>query len=116
MQVNIQARGFEQTEALRAYVEKRLQFALIRFEDRIVRVAVCLSDVNGPKGGVDKNCHIQVRLNGLPDIVVKDTEADLYVAVDRAAERVGRTLGRYLRRARGTFDARYDWSEEVRVD
>ena len=38
-------------------------------------VAVRLSDINGPKGGLDKHCHLQLRLRGLPDIVVKDTEA-----------------------------------------
>lgn len=116
MQIDIQARGFTLTEGLRAHVERRLRFALTRFQDRVVRVAVRLSDVNGPRGGVNKHCHLQARLRGLPDIVVKDTEADLYVAVDRAAERAGRTLGRYLRRARGVFDNRSAWSEDERIE
>lgn len=99
MQMDIQARSFALTEGLRAHVEQRLRFAMTRFQDQMVRFAVRLSDVNGPKGGVDKGCHPQVRLRGLPDIVVKDTEVDLYVAGDRA----GRTLERYLRQARRVF-------------
>ena len=105
MQIDIQARGFLLTEGLRAHVEERLRFALTRFHDRVMRTAVRLSDVNGPRGGMDKHCQLQLRLRGLPDIVVKDTEVDLYVAVDRAAERAGRTLGRHLRWARNWLAA-----------
>lgn len=109
MQIDIQARGFVLTEGLRAHVEHRLRFALTRFQDRVARIAVRLTDVNGPRGGVDKRCHLQVRLSGLPGIVIQDTEADLYVAVDRATDRAARTLGRYLERARGDFDSRTPW-------
>ena len=112
MQIDLQAHDFLLTEGLRVHVEQRLRFALNRFQDRVARVAVRLSDVNGPRGGLDKHCHLQVRLRGLPDIVVRETQADLYVAVDRAAERTGRTLGRYLQRARGVFDSRVTWSSD----
>lgn len=104
MQIDIQARGFVLAEGLRTHVEHRLRFALTRFQDRVVRVVVRLSDVNGPRGGVDKHCHLQLYLRGLPEIVVKDTEADLHAAVNRAAERAGRTLARYLQRTHGVFD------------
>ncbi len=116
MQVEIHAHGFVLTEDLRAHVGQRLQFALNRFQERVVRVAVHLSDSNGPRGGVDQHCHLQLRLRGLPDIVVKDTEADIHVAVDRAAQRAGRTLGRHLRRARGSFDKPFERSDDQRIE
>lgn len=103
MQIEIQAVKFELTDALRAHVQRRLHFALSRFEGRIARAIVRLSDLNGPRGGVDKDCRLQIRLHGLPDVVVEDTEADLYVAISRAADRAGRTLDRRLRRARNDF-------------
>ena len=59
-----------------------------------------LSDINGPRGGKDKRCHLELRLKGLPEVVIKDTEVDLYVAIDRAAERAGRALQRCLARQR----------------
>jgi ribosome-associated translation inhibitor RaiA len=59
-----------------------------------------LSDINGPRGGVDKCCRLQVVLDGLPDVVVEDIETDLYVAIDRAASRAGRTSRRRLTRWR----------------
>ena len=67
-------------------------------ERAIQRVTVRLSDINGPRGGEDKRCHIALRLKGLPRLVIEDTEADLYVAIDRAAERAGRTVQRRLAR------------------
>ncbi|HFD81292.1 MAG TPA: ribosome-associated translation inhibitor RaiA [Gammaproteobacteria bacterium] len=100
MQIDIQSRHFTLTEALRGYIKRRLGFALGSRDEHIRRVRVRLSDVNGPKGGDDKCCHVQVTLEHLPDIVIKDTEADLYRAIDRAADRADRTLGRRLARQR----------------
>lgn len=96
MLINIQTQGLELTEALRDYTEKRLAYALSHAQQRIQRVQVRLIDVNGPRGGVDKRCQIDVRLKGLPSVVIEDTESDLYLAIDRAAERVARMLARRL--------------------
>ena len=100
MQIEIHAHGFTTTEALYEHVTKRLQHALGCCADRISRVMVRLSDINGPRGGVDKRCQIQVRLATLADVVIEDTQADLYVAIDRATERAARTVVRHLARQR----------------
>ena len=98
MQTDIQSLSFAITDGLRNHIKRRLAFALSAREEHIHRVSVRLTDVNGPKGGDDMCCHIQVVLNQLPDVVVKDTQADIYMAVDRAADRVGRTVTRQLSR------------------
>jgi ribosomal subunit interface protein len=110
MQINIQARNFSLTDALRSHAERRLRFALTCCDDHIQRVVMRLSDINGPRGGADKRCHLQVVLAGLPDVVIEDTEADLYVAIDRATDRAGRTVGRRLarQRDRGRASGLYD--------
>ncbi len=100
MQIDIQARNFPLTDALRGHIERRLGFAMSIRDDHIQRVRVRLSDINGPRGGADKCCHIQVVLPPLPDVVIEDTETDLYAAIDRAADRAGRTVGRRLARQR----------------
>jgi len=100
MQIDIQARNFSLTNALRGHVERRLGFALSSKDDHIMRIKVRLSDINGPRGGADKCCHIQVVLPHLPDVVIEDTETDLYTAIDRATDRAGRTVGRRLVRLR----------------
>jgi len=98
MQIDIQARHFTLTNALRSHIEHRIRLALTCCDDHIQRVMVRLSDINGPRGGVDKHCHIQIVLAGLPDIVIEDTEADMYVAINRASDRAGRTLVRKINR------------------
>ena len=50
------------------------------------------------RGGADKCCHIQVVLAHLSDVVIEDIETDLYVAIDRAVDRAGRTMVRKIRR------------------
>lgn len=98
MQFNIQARDFSLTKSLRNHAERRLWFALTCFDNHIQRIVMLLSDINGPRGGVDKRCQLRIVLDGMPDVVIQDTEADLYVAIDRAANRAGRTLVRKLDR------------------
>jgi len=98
MHIDIQARRFTLTNALRSHVERRLRLALTCCVNHIQRIVMRLSDINGPRGGVDKHCHIQVVLAGLPDVIIEDTEADMYVAINRATDRAGRTLVRRVNR------------------
>lgn len=101
MKIDIQALNFPLTNSLRSHIERRLKFALSTRDDHIQRIMVRLSDINGPRGGEDKCCHIQVVLPQISDVVIEDTEADLYAAINRAADRAGRTVGRKLARNHG---------------
>lgn len=85
---------------MNTHVNRHLGVALNNGDDYIQYVIVKLSDINGPRGGADKCCYIQVVLPGLPDVVIEDTESDLYVAIDRAADRAGRTVTRRVARKR----------------
>lgn len=96
MHVDIQALGFSITPALTAHAQRRLGFVLTRRSDRIRRVVVRLGDENGPRGGVDKFCRIQVYLADAPVAVIEQTGDDLYSVIDRATDRAGRTVGRHL--------------------
>ena len=101
MNLQIKAQDFTLTDGLRQHVSTRLAYALNHGRDIVTRIVVRLSDVNGPRGGVDKCCGIEVRLKGAPALIIEDTQTDLYVAIDRASERIGRTLDRRLARQRG---------------
>ncbi len=110
MRITIQSQGFDLTEALRSHVELRLRTTLGWTGARLRRLAVFLSDINGPRGGVDKRCKIEVQLAGRKPVVIEDTEADMYVAIDRAAGRAGRALVRKVRRQREFAHVRPDAS------
>ena len=100
MQIEILARHFPMTDALHEYITRRLEFALGTKYEHIQLVKVRLSDVNGPRGGKDKCCHIRVVMPKHTEIVIEDTEFDLYVAIDRAADRASRAVARKLNRNR----------------
>ena len=98
MQMEIQARDFALTRALGSFIKRRVNLVLSSRYDQIQRIIVRLSDINGPRGGIDKRCQIQISLPRLADIVVEHTESNLYVAIDRATDRAGRTVNRRLER------------------
>lgn len=100
MRIDIQASGFDLTEGLRQHTARRLQFALGWASHNVRTVSVRLSDINGPRGGNDKRCRIKIPLHGGQDVVIEDTESDLYVAIDRAADRTERAVARRLERSR----------------
>ncbi|MBK8768375.1 MAG: HPF/RaiA family ribosome-associated protein [Burkholderiaceae bacterium] len=84
MQIEIQARGFSLTEALRTQAERRVRFALGSTSGRVRNVVMRLADENGPRGGLDKRCTIRANFPGAPPVIIEQQEADLYVAIDRA--------------------------------
>jgi putative sigma-54 modulation protein len=100
MQLDIQSRGFTLTSGILNYTKQRLRFALHRNDSYIMRIRIRLADINGPRGGVDKRCLIELALAGQSNIVIEDVETDLYLAIDRASERCMRTLFRRLERSR----------------
>ena len=100
MNIDIQSLGFPITAALSDHASRRLRFGLTRYSDRVQRVVVRLGDENGPRGGVDKFCRIQVQLLDAPVAVVEDIGPDLYAVIDRAADRVGRVVVKHLDRSR----------------
>ena len=106
MNIIIQARGFAVTAAIRLHVERRVLFAFGWADDQVKKVAVRLFDLNGPRGGEDKLCQIQILAKGVPQVVIQDVEADVYVAIDRAADRAGRVLTRRLERLREHRESR----------
>jgi putative sigma-54 modulation protein len=84
----------------------RLEFALGRFGARVRSLTVRLLDLNGPKGGVDKQCLVEVVLNPSSRLVlIEDTDADAAVAISRAADRAGRAVARAVHAMR---DSRAD--------
>lgn len=58
-------------------------------------LTVRLLDLNGPKGGVDKECPVAVVLNpSWRPVLIVDTDADAAVAIEREADRAGRAVAR----------------------
>ena len=99
MKSTIIARGIDASQSLRDYIMDCVDAALLHVEDSIHSITVRISDLNGPKGGVDKRCQIQLKIPGRPEMVVSEVSDSLTAAIYRAAQRAGRAVGRALERA-----------------
>jgi putative sigma-54 modulation protein len=64
MRIEIHAGNFDLTESLREHIERRIQFTLSWSQHSLQKVIVRLDDINGPKGGADKSCRIQIPVAG----------------------------------------------------
>jgi len=96
--MRIEFRGLKSAaaEEYRSHAERRLRFALGRFAGRIDRVLVHVSDTNGPRGGLDKQCRVRARLRHGQEALVGDVDENWGVLIDRASARLGRSVARLL--------------------
>jgi putative sigma-54 modulation protein len=106
MDVSVRGTNIELSPTVVAHVERRLYFALGRFGRRVRAARVRMTDVNGPKGGLDTECHIVLRLDPSGSLEISDLGGDVYAAVDAAADRVSRSIGRRLARQGAGMDPR----------
>ena len=84
---------------MREVVERRVRFVLRRLSALVPRVDVKLVDVNGPRGGIDKRCQIELRTDGAGPVVVSSVAKDWRTALDGALARAVRLVLRVWRRA-----------------
>ena len=100
MKFRIQSRGFKLTKALYNRVSLKLHRILSRYDDRITSAEVTLQDVNGPKGGEDMQCLVNIKLSKSKSIVVQERATDLYDAINTCSQRVRLTMERHFERTR----------------
>jgi hypothetical protein len=93
MQVIFESRHPEATE-LRDLTERRVRFMLRRLGWLVPRADVQMSDVNGPRGGIDKRCQVELRADGAGSVVVASVARDWRTALDNALARAARLLMR----------------------
>lgn len=91
---NIQGR-----EELVSYLDSMLHDELKRFEERITRVEIHLSDENSHKdSNDDKRCLMEARINGLPPIAVSNFAGNIHEAIQGAKDKLVRKLDHELGR------------------
>jgi ribosome-associated translation inhibitor RaiA len=83
------------TERVQAIVEATVD----RFADRLTRVEVHLSDVNGPKhSDRDKRCVMEARIRGAKPVAVAHEAPTLIEAIEGCADKLERALDHTLGR------------------
>ncbi len=102
MRVEIGARDGRLTRSLEDQLEWRIRvhFRLARFAGRIRRIRAFLEDIDGPRGGEDQHCRIEVSLVPSGSIMAEATDAEVASAVGRAAARAASQVLDALERER----------------
>ncbi len=98
MKILLKSLGFNAGEALHQHAISRLGSALEHWSDRLEGAVVRIADANGPRGGVDKVCSIQIALPHRAFVVVTAAASDYYAAVDLAIHRACRATARAIGR------------------
>ncbi len=100
MKITIKAHPLQLDQKISTTLERRLRFALGRFGDSINGVAVSLTDLNEPKGGILKECLITVNLRKGGEVIVQGSGKDCSVTLNYCADRIGRAVERELSKNR----------------
>lgn len=102
MHIELRTIDIDSAEFLKAYVERRLRFALSHFDARVGHILVNIAkDARGCT-----TCRIDTQIIPFGCVGVKESGTELFSAVDRASGRMGRLFARKLERARQALTSR----------
>ena len=99
MQVHFESKDNDAL-ALREVATERLRFAMRRVALNVPLARVQMSDVNGPRGGVDTRCTLELRTHGAGTLVIVATAKAWRAAFETALARAAHALIKAWQRGR----------------
>ncbi len=115
MLIKIHARGFALPDDVKQHTDAKVRLVLGLYFDKIRRVDVFLTDVNGPKGGEDMVCKMKVEANGHSSIVVQKKAVNIREAIDICAHGIKRSAARRFDRITEHVRARFYPGELIEI-
>lgn len=100
MQIQIESSRLGEQSGSRATLEQRVRYVFRRMQYKVQQIHVSLRDINGPRGGVDKQCRLTLKLEGRGALVVAAQAPSSSLALDSALRRASRSLVRLWQRRR----------------
>lgn len=100
MKLIITLRKIKQRRAIVKHIDNRIGFAFARTRQFVKSLSITVSDINGPRGGIDKQCRIVIQLRSLSPIIITERQSRLLHAVDRAITRASHNLAQRVKRQR----------------
>ena len=94
MKVVISAKRLQDEKAINEHIKHRLSFAFSRTRRFIRSIEFILSDIQGPKGGVDKECKVIVEPESSDAIVIVERQSLIAVLPGRAEILFSRERGK----------------------
>lgn len=100
MDIEVFERNVKLTSDQKALISRRLEFALGRFEMHLGNIQATFCDLNGPRGGCDLQCRLQVSMRVGRELLVSEVGETVEASITAAADRAARTIARRLQRSR----------------
>lgn len=107
MRIEIRSVGHPLDEAVAGHLERRLRFALGRFEGVVDHVAVRVRDIHQFRDGeLDRTCRVEVVLGFGETVGCEASGVDLVETVDVLSDRIGRVVTNHVKRHQKARTAR----------
>jgi putative sigma-54 modulation protein len=114
MKVIVKARHMKLTDALKAYAEEKLSFALSRVFDRdAAKIEIELRDLGHIRDKQNKECHVTLHMPRAKTIVINEVDDDMYKAINLAHDRFLETVKRERERQKHASERR-KWAVKER--
>lgn len=79
-------------------LQRKLAAALSKFGSRVKDVEISISDVNGLRGGIDKECRLVVNIMKMTPVISASQDASLTKAISRSIVRAERAVARRIQK------------------
>jgi putative sigma-54 modulation protein len=104
MKVLMRGVHLELTDSLREYVQGHLVDPISNYLDsEASEIDISLVDINGPKGGVDQECRVTVRIPHFPAVHVTETAETMFAAIDLTRDRLETAVQRMIEKRRDSY-------------
>lgn len=113
MKIIFNNRNIRDVNGMRSYISRKAALSFAKNQNHIESVSVTLCDINGLKGGTDKQCKVLIKASYLADIIVVEERENLLHAIDRCIARANRTLVQQLKRRQNNRQARFSYRDTV---
>ena len=94
----IEIAGLAIAPTLRARIVQQIRHALVGVQTSPVHVRITFADVNGPKGGLDVRCAIDVKIPRTAPLHAEETAVSDVNAFDLSEAAISRQIARQLER------------------
>lgn len=98
MRLIVKSNNLDVQDLHRETVQQRVNSVFNRTNQAIQSITVSMSDINGPKGGPDKQVKVKLKSDNLPSIVVVDKKSNWIAAVNSALSRANNSFMRKVKR------------------
>ena len=99
MQVTFESRDPDGAQQ-REHAVQRVNFVMRRLAWLVSRAKLQLSDINGPRGGVDKCCRLELKTDHFGTVTITSMARDWHGALESALSRAAQSLVRSWQRRR----------------